>query len=84
MFVYLFLLFSALFMGFMFYLIKTAPYGYEAEDGFHFFKTLEDMNAFIASHKVSASSSTPENNPNLDESGVPPSSAFVNEAHHDA
>ncbi len=49
MFVYLFLLFSALFMGFMFYLIKTAPYGYEAEDGFHFFKRLEDMEKFIAS-----------------------------------
>jgi len=53
MFLYIFLVFSVLFMGFMLYLIKTAPYGYEGEDGFHVFDKLEDMESYIASLKNS-------------------------------
>ena len=49
MFVYLFILFCTFFMGFMFFLIKTAPYGYEDKNGIHFFKKLEEMEKYIAS-----------------------------------
>ena len=48
MFLYVFLVFCTIFMGFMFFLIKTAPYGYEDEKGIHFFKQVEEMDNYIS------------------------------------
>ena len=49
MFIYLFILFCTFFMGFMFFLIKTAPYGVETEDGIRLFKNLENYEKFMSS-----------------------------------
>jgi len=49
MFIYAFIIFCAVFMGFMFFLIKTAPYGYEDKDGMHFFNKLEEMENYVSS-----------------------------------
>jgi hypothetical protein len=48
MFLYAFLIFCTIFMGFMFFLIKTAPYGYEDEKGIHFFQQVEEMDNYIS------------------------------------
>jgi hypothetical protein len=49
MFLYVFIIFCTIFMGFMFFLIKTAPYGFEDENGIHFFKKIEEMEKYITS-----------------------------------
>ncbi len=51
MFIYIFILFAACFMGLMFYLIKTSPYGHETKDGIRFFKSAEEMEKYISEHE---------------------------------
>ena len=41
------LTFAALFILFLFYLLKTAPYGCEKDEGFRFFKTIKELEDFI-------------------------------------
>ena len=53
MFIFLFILFVALFLCFMLYLINSAPYRYYKSEGTRFFKNLDEMKNYPSNVKSS-------------------------------